>query len=356
MFKRRTTLIIGAGCSAEYKLPIGDGLKDHIADELGRMGRQDRNNGFVVISSRGSDEVLLNAVVQAGQRRRARDWHVIANGMAPGIRHASSIDRYLHLHRDNEAIVTIGKVAIARSILAAEQDSHLGRDSIDLPGIKNALGGQPHWLQQLVFRLQEDVSLESMMSMFSNMTIITFNYDRIIEHYLFHAVQDLGGFDPQTAAQIMTGLKIIHPYGKIGRLPWQKEPGDALPFGHWENLHWETVIQAGERLRTFTETIEEDDLIDAIKGAVNHAEQIVFMGFSFLPQNLDLMGAESESSASSIWATSYMESESNVRAASKLIKKMLRGKARAQPGDFEVQWVPLKAGEYLRNFGNELAS
>ena len=355
MFKRRTTLIIGAGCSAEYNLPIGDGLKDQIADQLSYMGQQNRSDRFVVISSRGADQVLLTAIKQAGQRRGQSGWELIANGMAPGIRHASSIDRYLHLHRSDEAKVTIGKLAIARAILAAEQASYLGQETVDLPSIRHALGNQPHWLQELVFRLQDDVSLDSMKAMFSNLTIITFNYDRVIEHYLFHAVRELGGFSVSQAADVIANLRIIHPYGKIGRLPWQEEPGDALPFGHWENLHWETVMRAGERLRTFTETIEEEDLLSAIKGGVNVAEQIVFMGFSFLPQNLDLMRAESSSQAQSVYATSYLESGSNVRAATKLIRSMLRGGASPTPSDYEVLWEDSKAGAYLRSFGNELA-
>ena len=356
MFRRRTTLIVGAGCSAEYDLPIGDGLKDQIAEKLAVIGRQDRSQGYVVISSRGSDEVLLSAIVQAGKQRGNDRWDLVANAMAPGIRHASSIDRYLHLHRDDEAKVTIGKIAIARSILSAESSSLLGRDSIDLPNIRNKLAGQPHWLQELMFRLQEDVSLGQMKDIFKNLTIITFNYDRVIEHYLYHAVRELGGFDPDAAAEVMSALTIIHPYGKIGRLPWQNEQGSPLPFGHWEDLHYQTVIEAGERLRTFTETVEDEDLLGSIRGAVRHSEQIAFLGFSFLQQNLDLIRPETRSGATQVWCTTYGMSQFDVDASSLAVSTMLNGTNTPQHHPFSSRPIASKAGPFMADVGNLLRS
>jgi hypothetical protein len=356
MFNRPTTFVIGAGCSAEYRLPIGDGLKDQIADQLSVIGRREQNRDFVVISSRGSDEVLLSAIVQAGQRRGERRWDLAANAMAPGIRHASSIDRYLHLHRDDGAKVGIGKIAIARAILAAEQDSILDSDRIDLPSISNKLARKPHWLQELMFRLQEDVSLDRATDIFKNITIITFNYDRVIEHYLYHAVRELCGFDDAAAADVMSHLKIIHPYGKIGHLPWQKETGGALPFGHWKNLHFSEVIEAGSRLRTFTETVEDEELLASIRKAVQDAEQIVFLGFSFLKQNLDLLRPDTRSRASKIWFTTLGMSPFDVDASSGEITNMLNGTNSAELRAFKSRSLDCTAGAFMADVGNLLRS
>lgn len=276
--------------------------------------------------------------------------------MAPGIRHASSIDRYLHLHRHNEAKVTIGKIAIARAILSAEQSSYLDRDSLDLPGISRHLSNQPHWLRELMFRLQEDVSLERMRDIFANLTIITFNYDRVIEHYLFHAVRELGGLSTEAAADVMSALTIIHPYGKIGRLPWQNEDGHALPFGHWEDLHFNTIIESGERLRTFTETVEDEILLAAIKGATKNADQIAFIGFSFLKQNLDLIQPESRSEASQVWATTFGMSSYDVEASTSAIGTMLNGQSHREYRAFQTNPINAKAGTFLSDVGNLLRS
>ena len=356
MFKRKTTLVVGAGCSAEYGLPIGDGLKNEIADQLGEIGKSSRQPEGLFINSRGADEVLVDALTYARQRNTLPRLDLLANSMAPGIRQASSIDRYLHLHRDDEAKVLIGKLAIARAILAAEQNSHLDSEGFDLPEIARKREWEPHWLQQLFFRLQDDVSLGSLRSLFDNLTIITFNYDRVIEHYLFHAVRTLAGIDEKAAADVLAGLKIIHPYGKIGRLPWQPSDGSqGLPFGHHHHLSYETIIQAGERLRTFTETVEDPDLLGSIKGAINTADQIVFLGFSFLPQNLELMKAESRSSAESVYATSFRESGSNLRIARTHIKQMLAGTMTPHNGGHNVEFIDLPAGRYFHEYGNELA-
>lgn len=356
MFQRQTTIIVGAGCSAEYKMPVGDGLKDAIADQLEQIGRRKRENGFITVTSQGADDTLVGAITYEGQKFGDRNWVQIANGMAEGIRHAPSIDRYLHIHRDNPAKVKIGKLAIAWAILAAEERSLLAT-GVNLAGISRSNNGEPHWLQQLFNRLQADVPLGEIERAFDKLTIITFNYDRLIEHYLFHAVKALGGFDEKQAAAALSHLKIVHPYGKIGRLPWQPDDGGpSLAFGRNEYLQPQTLMDSAERLRTFTETVEEEDLIGAIYDGILNPSQIIILGFSYLRQNLELMTSQGTSKVMNVEATCYLESDSNRLMADKGIRQMLRGNAISEMGDFGTRWHNTTAGAFIRDFGNEIAS
>lgn len=355
MFKRPTVLIVGAGCSAEFGLPVGNTLKEEIADQLSYLGQIHRSGSVDFISSEGSDDSLRWAVERSGQEVGRRDWVRIANGLSDGIRHAPSIDNYLHLHRDDEAAVAIGKLAIARQIILAEERSHLSESDIDLSYIKSKTKGAPLWLQELVLHAQADVPRADMGQIFTNLTIITFNYDRVIEHYLYYSLMKLGRLSEEQAAAALSKLSIIHPYGKIGRLPWQPQDGcNVLPFGGGDQLHPNDVIASGRRLRTFTETIEDPDVIGPMHSAIRNANQIVFLGFSFLPQNLKLMTPLDRCSARLAYATKLYESDANARIAEGDIAEMIRSVHWSSP--IPTRWSNMTAGQFIHDFGRELTS
>jgi hypothetical protein len=50
-------------------------------------------------------------------------------------------------------------------------------------------------------------------------SFIVFNYDRCIEHFIFHAAQSYYGVDPGRAAQFVAAISFYHPYGSIAPLP-----------------------------------------------------------------------------------------------------------------------------------------
>lgn len=355
MFQRPTVLIVGAGCSAEFGLPVGNTLKEEIADQLGYLGQSRDGGGIVVISSEGSDEHLRWAVERAGHDVGSREWTRIANGLADGIRHAPSIDNYLNLHRDDEAAVAIGKLAIARQIIRAEDQSYLSEAGIDLRRIRSQTKGAQLWLQELVLHAQADVPRADMGQIFTNLTIVTFNYDRVIEHYLFHALKQLGRLTDEQAAEAMSKLRIIHPYGKIGRLPWQPDDGcNVLPFGGGTRLHGGDVLESSRRLKTFTESIDSVEIIDPMHQAIEEAHQIVFLGFSFLPQNLKLLTPQARCFARLSYATKLFESDANIRIAENGIADMIRSVHWTSP--MPTRWSDMTAGRFMHDFGRELTN
>lgn len=354
MFKRKTVLIVGAGCSAEFNLPVGNRLKDQIADQLGYIGKTRDEGGIIVISSRGSDDLLTRSITLAGQAVGDMKWIQKANTLSDGIRHAPSIDNYLHLHRDDEATVTIGKLAIARQIIHAERDSYLSESGVSLGDIKQKNRGAYLWLQELVSHMQADVPRSDMGQIFSNLTIVTFNYDRVIEHYLYHAIKQLALLSDDQAKAVMSKLTIIHPYGKIGRLPWQPDDGtEALPYGGGRHeLHPNALRAAGARLRTFTETVEEPEIINPMHGAIATSDQIAFLGFSYLPQNLRLMTPVERSNIRVAYGTKFEESEANVRIAGRGVNDMLRSVH--WRSEMNIAWLDMKAGQFMHDYGREL--
>ena len=54
---------------------------------------------------------------------------------------------------------------------------------------------------------------------FSNVTIINFNYDRLIEQYIYSELRTRLDVSPHNAAQTVARLKMIRPYGSVSPLP-----------------------------------------------------------------------------------------------------------------------------------------
>ena len=99
---------------------------------------------------------------------------------------------------------------------------------------------------------------ENINQLFEDVCCITFNYDRCIEHFFFHALQNYYNIKPDEAAGIMQGFKIFHPYGMVGRLPWQGE-GVSTPFG--ADVSGSDLLSLAEQIKTYTERIEDEEAI-----------------------------------------------------------------------------------------------
>ena len=96
MFARRTVFVVGAGCSFEYGLPVGETLKSQIVDRMGSLSRAQRARDMEPY-----DELMLSAVrklahqeqIDAGNKVGL--WLEAAGKIARGLPHSTSIDRYL---------------------------------------------------------------------------------------------------------------------------------------------------------------------------------------------------------------------------------------------------------------------
>jgi hypothetical protein len=133
---------------------------------------------------------------------------------------AISIDNFIDAHSTAPGVVVCGKLGIAQAILEAERNSRLSLP--EEPGRRNKLdhGRIPGtWYLPFFQLLTENLRNEDVDTIFDNVSIITFNYDRCIEHYLYHAIQNY--YAIVDVERLMKRLKIYHPYGVVGSLPWQ---------------------------------------------------------------------------------------------------------------------------------------
>jgi hypothetical protein len=145
-------------------------------------------------------------------------------------------------------------------------------------------------------------------NIFDNVSVITFNYDRCIERYLVHSLENYLGLNATEAELLMSRLTIVHPYGQVGKLPTSTVGGVA--FG--ERIHSSKLPAVAAQIRTFTERVESDDVLSLMHSLLYEAEVVVYLGFSFGDMNMDLMSL-SQSRDRVVYGTSFGISKANQR-------------------------------------------
>lgn len=282
MFRSRTVLVLGAGASAEVGLPVGTGL---LADIVARLNLEWGSGGAPDNGDRGIYNALLEHLY-GNQITSELNRHISAGlQIRASATQALSID-YIIDALEDPAIELMGKLAIASSILHAEGESRyfstVGRnEDIDLHQFDTT------WYNHLTKLLTEGVRKSEAARIFDNLEIITFNYDRCLERYLPISLASYFGDPPERFQEIVaTSLRIHRPFGSVGKLSWEKRLAPSLRFG--ETSH-SRLIDAAAEIRTFTEQMDDALALKALRDAVEEAERVIFLGFAFHRQNLELM-------------------------------------------------------------------
>ena len=278
-------LVIGAGASTEVQLPTGKKLKDQIARALDIRyeNGHHQNSGDNIIASALKEIFKENTQQNPSFNNALHSCWRIRDAMPQAI----SIDNFIDAHRKDETIAICGKLGIARCILEAESNSkiHFKNDNIDSRLRFNST--EATWYNSFFQILTENCQQEEIADRFKMISIITFNYDRCIEHYLHQALQNYYGMNAIDAAEAISKLEIHHPYGRIGALPWMDRT-TGIEFGSKPSPL--KLVDLAAQLRTFTEGTNPDtsDVLE-IRNALASARRIAFLGFAFHRLNLELL-------------------------------------------------------------------
>lgn len=312
MIRTKTTFVVGAGAGCELQMPSGPELINRIAQSLDfeRYGAE--------LQTR--DSVLLMQYLGKAASRMP-NGEAAMNAAALRLRTAAklggSIDSILEQHSNDQAVMTCGKLAIVHFISQAESKSTLRltpRAEGDLP-----IQGTETWLYQLARLITSGVPRMQAERCLDDFSIISFNYDRSIEHFLPHAFVMAFGMNLQEAQRLIAGkLKVLRPYGAIGRLPWQTGEGPDLEWGTenpW-NIH-----NLAQQIFTLSERQTNRNLIMALHNAVASAKRLVLLGFGFQPQNIDLLFDRGLSHQPEVLMTLFEMAATNRNAVIKTIKR-----------------------------------
>ena len=177
----------------------------------------------------------------------------------------TSIDAFLE-HR--KEFLDIGKIAIAENLIPFENEENLFPPQNDWYGyLLDRLNARPDEFQ------------------YNKLTVITFNYDRSLEWYLFTALQNRFGLEPNKVIELLSFIPIIHVHGNLGNLPWINQ-GRAFTT----RVAWTDVKVAREKIKIIHENIEHDHEFYLAQEAFKSAEIIIFLGFGYNRTNLKRLG------------------------------------------------------------------
>jgi hypothetical protein len=139
---------------------------------------------------------------------------------------------------------------------------------------------------------------------------------------LFNSIQQQYGLSAQDAEKIIQSAKIYHPYGMVGELLGAPSNATPVTFGgeFYGDLH--------KNIRTFDEEVSVSDL-PKIKLEVQKADVIIFLGFHFLPQNMQLLDSGGVSQVKRVYATAYGMSDEDKEVCDGQIRNMLWRKSPA---------------------------
>lgn len=277
MFRANTVLVLGAAASLDFEFPLGKQLKSEIAtllryeiNDWGKVRLDDRRRLIYGNASSFEDEGL-----KAGRI------------ISEGIGFASSVDNFLEMRKNEDAIVEIGKRAIVQIILEHERACgklqwRPKRQS------SSATTFDKTWHQifsEICFERCERGDLPTALS---RLQVVSFNYDRCFEQFVRLAISSLYSIPFSEACKIADEyLKVWHPYGSLGKLRPEGRAIDELPFGSKDPI---AVGQLSSQIKTFTEqeAISAGEL-SGIRDAIANADTVVFLGWGYHPQNIKIL-------------------------------------------------------------------
>jgi hypothetical protein len=313
VFRSKTVLVVGAGASCEAKFPDGKSLLHKIGSALDltyefnhlKSGDHEMSQAILHLTGAYNDE--FNEYLHRGAWR-IRDASKVA----------LSIDNIIEQHDDEAKVAEVAKIAIVQAILRAEAKSSLAIPPDKHPDTPiHAPDGS--WFGFFGQLLTEGLPRRLAERLFENLSIICFNYDRAIEHYLPHALVASWGMSLGTARELVSTLKILHPYGKVAPLEWQK-PNTAVTYGRVGGVSY---VDLASNIRTFSERVEDEAALAELRSTMAEAERTVFLGFAFHRQNMELLRPEGPVTRQAL-ATVYGLPENEQREIEKQLRGMLR--------------------------------
>ena len=255
-----TVLILGAGASVPYGFPSGADLKKVVVDII----RSNPSDDYRVLNMLGHHtadlQTFRQALVQSGR---------------------PSVDAFLE-HRSD--LVDLGKRLMAIALLGCETPESLFTSSAN-------------WYDRLFQAM--DAPFESFAD--NKLSVITFNYDRSLEQYLYLALQNSYGKSHDEVIGVLERITIVHVHGKLGPLPWQADR--ARPYAPTRAP--DDVLLAAEGIRIISELAEERAAFDPAKSLIEASERIIFLGFGFHRANFDRLRLELDGRPRQYFASAY---------------------------------------------------
>lgn len=243
MIKFKTVLVLGAGASIPYGLPSGQDLLDMICENLCQ-----EHDSFCV-HLRECD-FSMEMMSEFGRRLALSEL--------------TSVDAFLE---KNEEFLEVGKAAIARSLIPYEMASNLHRQKDD------------HWYKYLINQM--DDAKEDFKD--NALSIITFNYDRSLEHYLFVTLKNRYNVSDEETAELLKTIPIIHVHGQLANYPFLKTENAR----HYDtHVGKDAVKLCANEIKIIHEAQDSSPEFKLAQNLIEDSKRTFFLGFGYNQKNV----------------------------------------------------------------------
>jgi hypothetical protein len=331
----KTIFVLGAGANVEIGMPDGHNLIKKISELFSNVHEEG--------GQLSGDNLIINYITYAytflnhNKNRTIQNLHLISDGL----KNTDSIDNYISSHDyQHKDIQFYCKLALVSVLLNAERECKL----LDSTG-NLALDNMNDTSYEPLFRfLINNNNPEKAKERLESIKIINFNYDRCFEFYFYYKLKSLFyGISENQILNLFLSLEIIHPYGKLGILPFIDRV-DGIDFGGLPSNG--KMMELTENIKTYSEGLaDKQSNTIQINKALNDANRIIFLGFAFHKQNMDLIFSKNSKflpDECTCYGTVFGTSEEDKILISNNLKKVLNIK--------ELTLKPCVCKEFMNNY------
>jgi len=312
MIRTKTAFILGPGAGAELHMPGPAETLERIAQALdfSRAGASQMTRDTAAI---------LRHVAKLAERTGRNEEQLYKAGqrihMAAKV--SRTIEGVIEQNNDDTLVEAFGKLAIAVFTLQSEQRSSVRAT----PQANSVLPLQTgdYWLLELGKALTSGLPRDRLDMGLQDVVVVSFGYDRAVEHFLPYVLMTSYGMTLQEAQRIISArLKIFHPYGSVGPLPWQGGEGASVEWGN--EAPWNMAALSAQ-IKTSDQALKDRAGLNELRAAIARSQRLVFLGFDFAPLSLDLMIDGSLSHNPELVLTMQGLSEPNRAAVLRMLKR-----------------------------------
>lgn len=251
--------VLGAGASCPYGFPSGRELRKQICSSY-------VSDCKLYLRAKKVPEPLISQELNKAKR------------FVDKFRKSSTSSIDLFIARNPEFSME-GKRAIIFRILIAEEASHFREETPNR---------NQDWYTWLFEQMTDKLVQKEDYSRFNenDVTFITFNYDRSLEHFLYDSlVNSFSGIPDEKIIEQLNQIKICHVFGQMGPLGWQ---GQYSQIEYRVNRKDINIDYLCENIKIVYEEGESPKLEEA-KELISKAHRVVFLGFGYAKENLDAL-------------------------------------------------------------------
>ncbi|MBN2181719.1 MAG: hypothetical protein JW715_07375 [Sedimentisphaerales bacterium] len=306
---KNTIFVLGAGASCPYGFPSGRDLHDqiikhHIDDWQNYInGKEDVPDFYV-------ENILAHAKEFVETFRKST---------------TPSIDLFIARNKNRYGIH--GKQAIAFRILAAEKESSFR---------ERAIKRDQDWYEWLFVQLTNKIINEEDFNHFNEneISIITFNYDRSLEHFLYDSLRNsFKGVGNDKIIEQLNKIKICHIFNQVAYLEWQNQPNYV---GYRIESQKVNIDELAKNIVIVHDEQENPKLQEA-HDLLSNAQRVFFLGFGYAKENLEALKIpETLANVTSVFGTGLNLTEKEVAIYESIFKTgRVRGKKTFIKKDFD---------------------